>query len=99
MIRPKGRRSDEARETTQVPVLWGIVSTRCAQPPASAALPEARVSQGEQGGQSAPLAGEIGEPRLLPRSDQRGAGAGLARSASGVLAPSWGQTRAWATRG
>ena len=49
---------------------------------------KARVPQGQQGGESAPLARESGEPRLLPRGDQRGAGAGLARRASGVLAPS-----------
>jgi len=93
LIRPKWRWTDEALETTQVPVLREIVSTRCAQPVASAALPETLVPQGEQGGESAPLAREIGEPRLLPRGDQRGAGAGLARRTSGVLAPSRSPTQ------
>ncbi len=89
MIRPKGRRSDEARETTQVLVLWGVVSTPMratfgisgtARSPRAARRARRRVSA-------------AGSPNAQNRDyfrgpEQRGAGAGMARRASGVLAPS-----------
>ncbi|MGH8646883.1 MAG: hypothetical protein ACREX4_21465 [Gammaproteobacteria bacterium] len=62
-----GRSANDTPKTTQVPELWGVVSSRCTQSPPPEVLFECRLSQGQQGGESAPVGIEAGEPRLLPR--------------------------------
>ena len=47
--------------------------------------------QSEQGGESARLAGQGGQPGLLPWTRECGAGAAVARCPPGVLAPSEGR--------
>src|SRR5436190_18915970 len=58
--------------------LQGVVPSPSRQPLASEALFEARLSQGQQGGEPAPMAGEGDQPGLLPWHLQRGTSASVA---------------------
>ena len=70
----------------QLSVLRGDVPSRSAQRETPEILFRTELPQGEQGGESARVAGQTGEPGLLPRTRECRAGAVMASGASGVLA-------------
>ena len=92
-IAPEGGPNDAHITPTEVQVLSGVILAGAAKRLAPDLLPEGGMSAGEQSCQSAALAGETGEQKLLLRAGQFGASQGVARQASGVLAPKGCVTR------
>ena len=78
--------TDEAAEKPPpVPALQGTFSSRLPECATPALLFQTRVPQSQKTGAHAGLVGQAGEPKLLPRCQERRACARLAKGASGLL--------------
>ena len=91
--------TDEADQiSTQVPALQRAVSSQLPVRPAPALLPQTGVPQGPKARTHAGLAGQTGEPKLLPGRQERRARPRLAERTSGLLEAHGSLPAAYLTR-